>query len=201
MPTIKELPNGKKTQVFDPSDPEDMRIASELAKQQYEKLKGKSETEAKLNEAEDAQKLFSEIKSNVEKQYIDEGLQMPTITDKDSLDSATKNLLEIQKLKSNQHKDFSEGEGIAPLNSAQEFGGQSGFSSEAEMIDSILTAKHRGNEDAQKILDQLFVKTLKGQKESEQSIKTFKPEKDAESEIERINRIKREKHHNYVRDF
>lgn len=116
MPQIKELPNGKRTQVFNPEDPEDMRIASELAKKQYEKLKGENETENKLNEAEDAKKLFAELKSNVEKSYINEGLSMPNITDKDSLDSATKNLLEIQRLKENQF--HSDGEGTAPLNDA-----------------------------------------------------------------------------------
>jgi len=64
-----------------------------------------------------------------------------------------------------------------------------------------MTAKHRGNRDAQQILDQLFAKTLKGQKESEKAFKTYRPSKEDESEIERINRIKREKHHNFVRDF
>jgi hypothetical protein len=201
MPKIIDV-NGKKKQVFDPNDPEDMRIANELAEKQRIKIDVKvdsdaikakeAQLDAKLQEAEEGQKLFSELRSKLEEEYESEGLSAPRLETNEDLNVAVQNLREFQSRGKSEVPS-----GNAPLNRGQITGGSGseGFDSMEELIDSVRQDAHSGNSDAQKILDALFIKTLKGVKENEKGIATYKPNEDSESEIQRLNRNFREKRH------
>jgi len=205
MPKVVERPDGSKTTVFDMSDPADIELANKYAEKMKRAIKGETEAESKteeeLNRAEEHKQLFEELKSKVENEYINAGLRMPNITDKASLRDATDNLIKIQDIKEQRRQNPTEiGAGNLPLDDAQRYGGFSGFGSEKELIDSLMTAKHSGNQQAEKVLNELLLKAVKGSKEQEKGIKTFKPTEDSESEIQRLNRLRREKHPNYQRD-
>lgn len=200
MPKIIEE-NGKKKQIFDPSNPDDMKIASELAKKQLEKLgwdKGQqteAEAETKLQEAEEGQKLFNEMRSKVSSWYTEKGLSAPKIDSKDSLTSAVKNLEQIEKLEQNQ-QPYREPTGSAPL-SPEQIAGRSKlegeYGSTEEMINDLRSKAHSGDKTAQLILDRLLEKTLKGVKTERRGIPEYVPSQNDESEIQRLNRNFREK--------
>jgi hypothetical protein len=149
--------------------------------------------EAKLEKAEEAEQLFDEMRSKVENQYIEAGLRTPNITDKDSLNDAIENLGKIEKLEQNQQRG---GSGSAPLNSAQITGGspsKQGYDSQAEMIEDLQSKAHLGDANADAVLGKLLEKTLQGVKQNKRGFGQIEtPE--TESEIQRINRINREKH-------
>jgi hypothetical protein len=89
--------------------------------------------------------------------------------------------------------------GCAPLSQGQITGGDSsvGWNSHEKMIEDLLRTKHNGNDEerkiAQRVLDELLLKSLRGVKEQERGVKPYVASKDSESVIERLNRFRREK--------
>src|SRR3990170_7088724 len=81
--------------------------------------------------------LLNELKSKIENRYLEHGLAMPTITDKDSLEDATANLAKIQKLEQNQREATGqstlEGNGYDPDGQRNRVG----FTSVEQQIDSV----------------------------------------------------------------
>jgi hypothetical protein len=85
-----------------------------------------------------------------------------------------------------------ESSGSAPLNDAQKYGGSppptEGFNSQEEMINELRKDAREGDKDAKRILDAMFLKTIKGVKENERGVKAYRLTKEDESAIETINR-------------
>jgi hypothetical protein len=195
MPKIVEI-NGKKVRVYDPTNPEDLKLANEIAKE-YEKQvnveenhKSEREIEKKLDSAEIGKELFEDMMSKLRDAYTLEGLAVPKIETKEDLQNAVQNLEQFQ----NRGKRDAPA-GTAPLNRAQITGGvdSEGFYSQEELIEHLREESRSGNREAQKILDQMFLKTLKGMKESERGVKTYEPSAEGETEIQRLNRRWRER--------
>jgi hypothetical protein len=209
MPKVIEK-DGKKTTVFDVTDPKDMEIAEKLAKAQLvaneggqskEQFEKEAEIEAKLSKAEDAQQVFDELKSKVENEYIEKGLQMPNITDKDSMASAIKNLNAIEKLEENQQRG---GSGYAPLSPEQIHGGiapKQGFESHEQMIDHLRDMEKVGTDAekayAKEVIQKLTYNSLKKLKEEGKPIvyedKDFEILKKITANKRRRELIKRQK--------
>ena len=204
MPEIVEV-NGQKKKLWNYQNPEDMRQLDEIVENDKKKLnisvkvdseaiKAKeAELTAKLDKVEDKEQFFEDMKSKVEEKYIDKGLRIPNITDIDSFKDAIENLNKIEELEKNQNKESPTGQ--APLSYGQIHGdNKEGFSSEREMIEVLRSQAHIGNKNAQVTLSKMFEKAVLGSKENEKGIKTFEATQNDESDLQRIQRVFREKY-------
>ena len=192
--------DGKKTQVFDLTDPKDMELANKIAKDELAKMKGQTDadkevekfkTEAELEEENQQLKekiqLVAEQAFEAKKQKI--GCSDPEIDTFDKLEA-------WQSGRDTHGTPVKEGaSGSLPLNDAQIYGGArpEGFESQEALIDDLRRRSHLGDKIAEKQLGQLLVKSLKGIKEQRQGVKEFIPEEN-DSEIQRLNKQWREKH-------
>jgi len=171
-------------------------IVVKVVKEKEEKTDTDREVEKFQREAEleeENEQLKEKLNLIVENAFMNKkrelGCTDPEITTPDQLEAWRKG-----------KEDSQDGSaGYAPLDEGQIYGGsppQEGFSSHEELIDALISAKHSGNKKAQEVLDQLWLKTLKGVKEQEKGAKTYVPPKDGESPIQRLNRFRREKEEN-----
>jgi hypothetical protein len=95
-----------------------------------------------------------------------------------------------------KQKPHEGGHGSAPLNQQQITGGmpqKQGYNSTEELIEDLQSRSRQGDKNAEQVLGQLLVKSLKGVKENRQGFGQFKPCEGSETEIQRLNRIWREK--------
>lgn len=82
-------------------------------------------------------------------------------------------------------------DGSAPLNPVEY--SKDGFSSQEELIENLRSRSRKGDAQAEAVLGQLLVKSLKGTKENKKGFGEFKPQEGSETEIQRMNRVWREK--------
>jgi hypothetical protein len=153
-----------------------------------EKFQREAELEQENEELKEKLNLIAENAFMNKKREL--GCSDPEITTPDQLEAWKKGKEDSQDGSS----------GYAPLDDAQKYGGNppnEGFSSHEEMIEALLHAKHNGSAEeqkvAQRVLDQILIKSLRGVKEQERGIKPYVPSKESESIIERLNRFRREK--------
>ena len=201
MPKVIEK-DGKKTTVFDVTDPKDMEIAEKLAKAQLvaneggqykEQFEKEAEIEAKLENASEAEKVFTKMRSKVEGWYEEHGLDAPKIDSEAGLTGAIKNLEQIEKLEQNQQRG---GSGYAPLSQEQIHGGtpqKEGYNSQSELIEDLRSRSRLGDAQAEQILGKLLEKTLKGVKENKKGFGQIETPEN-ETEVQRLNRQWRETH-------
>jgi hypothetical protein len=123
-------------------------------------LENQRELERKLAEAEEGKKLFEEIKSRVETQYMNEGLRIPNIVDRESLNDAVKNMNEIERLKEQKKQNYiDEGAGTLPLSQAQATGEvREGFESVEAMIDYLHDMKKVGTPKQSEVANEVLNK-------------------------------------------
>jgi hypothetical protein len=80
------------------------------------------------------------------------------------------------------HEEKKEASGSAPLSYGQMYGGepppQKGFNSVEDMVTELRMDARLGDKNAQRILDKLFEKTLKGVKEQEKGVKSYVPDEE-----------------------
>lgn len=175
--------DGKKRQIFDPNNPEDMKLAAEMAKKQLESMEGKT------NADKEVEKFKSKAELEEENQQLKEKIQLvaeqafeakkrkmgcndPEI---DSLDK-----LEAWKAGKDTHGTFvKEGaSGSLPLSPEQIAGGvapKGSFESVEALVDHLRNLQSCGTaeqkEYAKQVLDKLMLKWAKGMKEQPMSQK------------------------------
>jgi hypothetical protein len=100
-----------------------------------------------------------------------------------------------QAMKDAQKQKRPEITGSAPLDYYQLHGGKrsEGFESQEALIDDLRRRSHLGDAQAEQILGKLLEKTVQGVKKGKQGFGQIETPEN-ESEIQRINRINREKH-------
>jgi hypothetical protein len=192
----KIVKDGKETTVFDVTNEEDMKIAEKLAKAQLVANEGgqsKEEFEKQAEKEEiEGRKLFEGMKKKAEEMYAEKGLNAPKIDSEEALTQAIENISRIEKLEQKSEG----GSGSAPLNQQQITGGvnpKEGYNSQQEMIEDLQSRSRLGDSQAQAVLCKLLEKSLKGVKENKRGFGEIKTQQDGETEIQRLNRIWREK--------
>jgi hypothetical protein len=150
--------------VFNPNDPEDMKEAERIAREQLAKLKKsdpehfdlEKQLEEKTSEAEDYKaKLELVATKEFEKKKSSLGCSDPSIDSPDKL-------LAWEKGKTGYSGTPS---GSMPLSDAQikgYVGKQGEFTNEAEMISELKKREQNGDPEAKKILSLLYVKMARG---------------------------------------
>jgi hypothetical protein len=139
----------------------DLRVEVKVDNEQLKMaLENQKELERKLAEAEEGKKLFEEIKSRVETQYMNEGLRIPNIVDRESLNDAVKNMNEIERLKEQKKQNYiDEGAGTLPLSQAQVNGDvREGFESVEAMIDHLHDMKKVGTPKQSEVANEVLNK-------------------------------------------
>lgn len=164
--TIEESSEEPASKKFNSQDLESMREAKRLAELRIKELGGSTETESETNEEK---QIVDDIKEKLSLQLAGKGIEINPEEIKTQAD-LERWVGVIKKLEKPKDDQFRAEGGTAPLSQGQ--GQEIGWSSYPEMIDSIrdkaspLNPDMQSRKEAQKVLDALLTKALRGQEEA-----------------------------------
>lgn len=145
----------------------DTSTVEDLARKKIE-LEGKEAViNENLDEVERTKQIFNDLKSAVEGEYEKQHFKVPKIETVDDLNNASENLSELKR---RTQKGTAQG-GSAPLQNQFLREKKEGYGSYEEMVSDLRDKASHSNPDvksrqeAQKVIDELMRKAIRGQKE------------------------------------